>query len=278
MASIFVKEKTLPAAWEMAVLSCWSDGDIIPTQYDKPGDPPSRDCAALIVVEDPLAEPRIHKAFPGSYGKLEEYRQEVVLGIHDGWINPDEGKWTYTYHQRFTNHPSGAEYVDGEKDESGCFGIDQRQWALRALTEAPHSRRALQSTWYPPMDCGSTEPPCVQYITDRVFGNKLVRHVHIRSNDAFKACFMNGWAFIAGQIEMAEELSVRLGRVIEVGEFRWFADSFHIYGSYFEQFKGFLDSVKNRTWEERTIRSDDESVVEAFASAREAIARGELVV
>ncbi|MCK7472406.1 MAG: hypothetical protein MZV49_00060 [Rhodopseudomonas palustris] len=37
----------------------------IRTEYDKPGDPPSRDCTMLWTVEDPFAEPRIHRAFPG---------------------------------------------------------------------------------------------------------------------------------------------------------------------------------------------------------------------
>ena len=27
-------------------------------------------------------------------------RQEVVNGIHDHWIDPAAGKWTYTYHER----------------------------------------------------------------------------------------------------------------------------------------------------------------------------------
>ena len=96
---IKVEGMTLPEAWEKAVMSTWSDGLDIKTEYDKPGDPMSKDCTMIMVVNDPMKEPRIHRAFPGGLEDLEVYRQEVVLGIQDHWIKPEEGKWTYTYHQ-----------------------------------------------------------------------------------------------------------------------------------------------------------------------------------
>ena len=98
--TLFATGQTLPEAWEKAVLACWEQGAAIRTEYDKPGDPPSRDCTMMWVVEDPFAEPRLHRAFPGGLEDLEVYRQEVVDGVHDHWIAPEEGKWTYTYHKR----------------------------------------------------------------------------------------------------------------------------------------------------------------------------------
>ncbi len=62
---VHVEARTLPEAWERAVVETWHRGARIRTQYDKPGDPPSRDAIAVIVVTDPLAEPRIHRALPG---------------------------------------------------------------------------------------------------------------------------------------------------------------------------------------------------------------------
>ncbi len=80
---IQVVADNLPEAWEEAVIRTWNEGAAIKTQYDKPGDPPSRDVTAVIIVKDPFAEPRIHRAMPGGIGDLEVYRQEVVDGIHD---------------------------------------------------------------------------------------------------------------------------------------------------------------------------------------------------
>ena len=58
----------------------------------------------IMVINQPFSEPRIHLGFPGGPEDLEKYRQEVVFGIHDHWINPKEGKWTYTYHDRLFNY------------------------------------------------------------------------------------------------------------------------------------------------------------------------------
>lgn len=53
--TLHVIGKTLPEAWEKAVLACWEKGAAIETEYDRPGDPPSRDCTMMWVVEDPFA-------------------------------------------------------------------------------------------------------------------------------------------------------------------------------------------------------------------------------
>ena len=52
----------------------------IPTQYDREGDPLSRDVSLFLAVADAFAEPRIHRAMPGGIYDLEVYRQEVVNG------------------------------------------------------------------------------------------------------------------------------------------------------------------------------------------------------
>ena len=57
--TLAVSGHTLPEAWEKAVLACWHEGVPIKTEYDKPGDPPSRDCTMLWTVEDPFAEPTL---------------------------------------------------------------------------------------------------------------------------------------------------------------------------------------------------------------------------
>ena len=76
---IKVEAKTLPEAWEKAVMATWNDGLDIKTEYDKAGDPQSKDCTMIIVIDEPMKEPRIHRAFPGGLEDLEIYRQEVVL-------------------------------------------------------------------------------------------------------------------------------------------------------------------------------------------------------
>lgn len=70
---LHVCEPSLAAAYEQALVTLHEHGCRFRTQYDKPGDPLSLDCTMNITVLDPLAEPLIHKAFPGGIEDLREY-------------------------------------------------------------------------------------------------------------------------------------------------------------------------------------------------------------
>jgi thymidylate synthase len=235
MKSIHIVEENLPLAWEKAVLACWEQGESFPTEYDRPGDPNSRDVTALIHVIRPFDEPRIHRAFPGGLDDLEKYRSEVLYGVHDHWIDPAAGKWEYTYHQRLFQYQ-----VPGV----GCF--DQIAAAVKKLKEVPYTRRAQAVTWQVWNDMSIGDPACLQRLWFRIAQGQLHMNIHIRSNDAFKAAFMNMYAFTELQRQMASEIGVQPGQYMHV------ADSFHVYGSYFQDFQGFLKTVQARTPEQRT--------------------------
>lgn len=262
--TLFVTGKTLPEAWEKAVLACWREGAAIKTEYDKPGDPPSRDCTMTWVVEDPFAEPRIHRAFPGGLEDLEVYRQEVVDGVHDHWIAPQEGKWTYTYHKRLFGYE-----IEGR-------AIDQIEAAVSKLAETGHTRRAQAITWNVHLDPPTYDPPCLQRLWFRLLDDEEGRPVlnmnaHWRSRDAYKAAYMNVFALTDLQRRIAGRLAERIGRPVRVGRYADLVDSFHIYGSYFKDFEGFLRMVEKRSFEDRTW---DSSYAEPmFAEARQRLQR-----
>ncbi|HUS91048.1 MAG TPA: thymidylate synthase [Phycisphaerae bacterium] len=239
MKSIHVVEEHLPMAWERAVIACWEQGERFPTEYDRPGDPHSRDVTALIHATRPFDEPRIHRAFPGGLDDLEKYRAEVLYGVHDHWIDPAAGKWEYTYHERLRAY---------RVPERGVF--DQIAGVVEKLRQVPFTRRAQAVTWQVWNDMNIDDPACLQRMWFRISEGKLHLNIHIRSNDAFKAAFMNMYAFTELQREVAAELGV------EPGEYMHVADSFHIYGSYFSEFEGFLKTVEGRSPEQRVFTTD----------------------
>lgn len=242
-----VRARTLPRAWEKAVLLCWDRGTLVRTEYDRSEDPPSRDCTMAITVNAPMAEPRIHRAFPGSLEDLEVYRQEVVKGIHDHWISPEEGKWTYTYHQRLFQY------------DAGNTAVDQITRLVEKLLRVPFSRRAQAITWNPQIDPPTDDPPCLQRIWCRLLpsptGLVLNMNAHWRSRDAYKAAFMNMFALTDLQRYIAEEISARLGQTIQVGRYVDISDSFHIYGAYAQEFRQFHRSTSDRTFADRVWNS-----------------------
>ncbi len=167
---ISITADCLPEAWEKAVLAVWDKGLEVKTQYDKPEDPPSKDATVVITVTDPFREPRIHKNFPGGPEELEAYRQEVVSGIHDHWIDPAAGKWTYTYHQRlFAYLP--MEDIQDATSARPFKKVNQIQYIIDYLAETGHSRRAQAITWIPTADPETEHPPCLQRIWCRLVPN-----------------------------------------------------------------------------------------------------------
>jgi thymidylate synthase len=284
-------------AWENALVTLYESGCDIQTQYDKPGDPPSKDATMILVVRDPLAEPMIHRDFPGGFEELQEYVMEVCEGIKDHCVrdpgDPGDTRWEYTYHQRLFGY-----------EVPGLEPIDQIEHICRRLAETPYTRRAQAITWKVWEDRGCDDPACLQSIWCRITlceglplgvgltlceglptphdGQRgpvrrptttqalLNMNVRFRSNDAYKAAFMNLFALVQLQQRIATRIGELSGSPVRPGRFCHMADSFHIYGSNLAEFEGrFLGAIQKRTFEQRTVRYQD--VREIMEEARPAI-------
>ena len=236
-----VRAETLPEAWEKAVLAVWEHGIEVPTEYDrtdrsgKPIDPPSLDATVIVEVADPFAEPRIHKNFPGGPEELEVYRQEVVLGIHDHWVDlADPIKWTYTYHERLFAYRATEDLSDPAA--ARLSPVDQIEYVIQKAAAAPFSRRIQATTWIPHADPKTDDAPCLQRLWFRILDDENGRpalnlNSHWRSRDGYKAWFMNVYALTDLQRHVAEQVSQRSGKPVRVGRYVDISDSFHIYGA-----------------------------------------------
>jgi thymidylate synthase len=264
---LFVSGENLPEAWEKAVLAVWDHGVEVRTEYDKPEDPPSLDATVMVEVRHPLSEPRIHKNFPGGPTDLEIYRQEVVAGIHDHWINPREGKWTYTYHQRLFSYQP-VEDLMSPGVGAQLPPVDQVEYIVEKLAEVPYSRRAQAITWIPQCDPATDDPPCLQRVWARLLpfpskaeepggeGYALNLNTHWRSRDLYKAWFMNVFAITDLQRRMAERLAERIGAPVACGRYVDITDSLHVYGSYRdEDLQREVEKMKTSHYGERAWNS-----------------------
>ena len=174
---------------------------------------------------------------------IEKYVQEVVLGVHDHYMNDETNpnRWTYTYHQRLFDYTKCD--ADGE---DYCLGHhNQIAKVIQQLKECGHTRRAQAITWQPWFDSDHHDPPCLQSVWFRVqdYPNgdrELNMNVRFRSNDLFKAAFPNMVALVALQEVVAKEVGVA------VGDYMHISDSMHIYGKDFEAVQNFFDLLKKR--------------------------------
>ena len=273
MKTIHIVAETIPEAFEKAMVETWENGARFKTQYDQEEreDPLSRDVTAMIHITDPMKEPRIHRGIPMGLNDLERYRNEILYGVHDYYMddtsNPD--RWTYTYSARLFNYdvltavPSNVTDVIFPSIENFRLErINQIERCIKQLKECGYSRRIIAVTYQTWKDANCGDPPCLQFLQFRTEqtsdGPKLNMQVFMRSNDAYKAFFSNAFAFTELQKMVADRVGVDVGSCVHT------ATSFHIYGSYFEEFKGFLNTIKNRSFEDRVFDSNSTLTTELF--------------
>jgi len=254
-------------AWENSLLALFERGCPMKTQYDKPDDPPSKDATMIVVVRQPLAEPMIHRDFPGGFEELQEYVMEVCDGIKDHCVrdpsDASDTRWEYTYHQRLFAYQA-----------PGLSPMDQIEHVCQCLARTPYTRRAQAVTWKVWEDNTCYDPACLQSIWCRIIEDDgrpvLNMNVRFRSNDAYKAAFMNMFALVHLQQRIARRVAELSGHEVALGRYCHMADSYHIYGSNLREFEGrFLGAIQRRTFEQRTIRYED--VRDIMEGARPAI-------
>jgi thymidylate synthase len=278
---LVVSERTLAQAYEKALVALYRKGAPFKTQYDKPGDPPSIDCTMNITVEEPLADPMIHKAFPGGIEDLKEYTMEL-MGVKDHWVknvnDPDDQRWEYTYHGRLAAYGAWRELLDGKSQEASFFKVNQIEAVIEKLVRQPFTRQAQMITWMPNLDITCYDPPCLQSLWYRIMEDDqgvwwLNCNVRFRSNDAWGASFMNMFGFILFNKEViAAGVAGRTGKRVELGRLNWHADSYHIYGKDIETARRLLfDRLETMSFEERIFNFHDEFIQEMFHSAEPAI-------
>jgi thymidylate synthase len=212
----------------------------------------------IMVVKDPLLEPRIHRDIPGGLEDLQEYVMEVLDGIKDHCVRQPEDdvndtRWEYTYHQRL------FAYTIPNQNET----IDQIEILAEKLATTPYSRRAQAITWKVWEDTTCYDPACLQSIWCRMLPGenetwKLNMNVRFRSNDAYKAAFMNMFALIQLQSKIAARISEISEKNVSLGRYMHEADSYHIYGSNFSEFEErFLKAFETMPFENRTFNYSD---------------------
>jgi len=277
---LHVEAPTLALAYERAMIILYEKGIRIKTQYDKMSDPLSIDATMNITIYNPWSDPMIHKAFPGGIENLREYVMELK-GVKDNWMkninDPNDTRWEYTYHWRLHDYGSWKELSEDKLKQkiNGPFRINQIEEVIKKLVDQPYTRQAQMITWMPNIDLYCYDPPCLQSLHYRIVEDEnhidyLNCNVRFRSNDAWGANFMNMFGIVQFNKDIiANEISKRKKKRVELGRINWHADSFHIYGKDMEGFeKRFLSRI-HEPFEKRTYNFFDPMIQEIYGEARD---------
>ncbi len=276
-----VTGKTLAEAYEKALIELYNKGTRFKTQYDKPGDPLSMDSTMNITILEPHADPMIHRAFPGGIENLREYVMEL-MGFKNHWIkninDEKDTRWEYTYHSRLAAYGSWRELNNGNSERTGNFSVNQIDSIIEKLSRQPYTRQAQMITWMPNLDLDCFDPPCLQSLWYRIIEDDkgtwwLNCNIRFRSNDAWGASFMNMFGFINFNKEViAEGISQKTGKRVELARLNWQADSYHIYGKDIETAKKLLfDRINSLEFADRTFNFNDEFILKMYNDAEAAV-------
>ena len=274
---LHVEGRSLAEGYERALVALHEQGTRFKTQYDKPGDPPSLDSTMSITVQDPLAEPMIHKAFPGGIEDLREYVMELQ-GAKDHWVknmnDPSDTRWEYTYHGRLANYGSWRERHGADSVDAGGFKVNQIEAVIRKLAGQPFTRQAQMITWMPNTDMDCYDPPCLQSLWYRILEDQggtwwLNCNIRFRSNDAWGANFMNMFGFtLFNRDVVAAGVSRIAGRPVRLARLNWHADSYHIYGKDIAQARQRLfDRMASTAFDERVYEFSDPMIQDIYNEA-----------
>ena len=98
----------------------------------------------------------------------------------------------------------------------------------------------------------------------------LSMNVRFRSNDAYRAAFMNIFALVQLQQRIAQRIGQLANRSVLLGRYCHMADSYHIYGCNLAEFETrFLGALQRRSFAQRTVHYGD--VRDVMEAARPAI-------
>ena len=210
-----VEGDCIARAWENALVLLHRAGCDIKTQYDKPDDPPSRDATMIVTVHEPLAEPMIHRDFPGGFEELQEYVMEVCEGIKDHCVRDpaDPGR-----------HPLGIHLPPAAVRLRGAHAGADRPDRARLPAVGRHARipavpRRSRGR------SGRTTPATTRRVcrasgaglSTKASRRLLCMNVRFRSNDAYKAAFMNMFALTRLQARIAARIAELFGPAAGAG-------------------------------------------------------------
>ncbi|TFG00226.1 MAG: hypothetical protein EU541_02980, partial [Promethearchaeota archaeon] len=127
--------------------------------------------------------------------------------------------------------------------------INQIEYIISKLEEAPYSRRAQAITWRPLIDPFHVDPPCLQRIWMRIKNEQLIMQTTWRSRDLFRAWEAN----VNGMVRLQKMVADRLN--VEMGSYLDFSNSLHIYGNTITEVEDLLNRMEKKGELPESIKS-----------------------
>lgn len=184
------------------VKNCYKDENRKPIFFPGENHQDTIECKELaLFCRTPLeGQMFIHQPLlPFSQAFMNQYAHDLIYGKEGG------GSFEYDYHGRLRMW--GGEFLSCD----GSIGTDQVTYIIKKLHDSPVSRRAIGTTWYPHIDEGLEDVPCLQLIHLDIRDGKLNERVVFRSEDMLLGLGPNMYGLVGLQRYIANCLNVPVG-------------------------------------------------------------------
>jgi len=220
--SLQINTNNIAEAHERIISHIRKRGEIIKTEN---GELTKEIRDVRIKISNPFDEPRISQYCFMGKGGFDEYAKNIVYGYKPTI------KFEYDYHKRLFEWGSGKQN-DGIVSYSGNVPldtyykkgeIDQIEYIINKLKHSITSRRAIATTWIPPIDEKRDDVPCLQLVQFLIRNDKLEMFVIFRSEDMLSGLGQNIYGLTALQKYIADILEIK------IGSYHHYVISAHIY-------------------------------------------------
>lgn len=180
------------------VKNCYKDEHGNPIFFPGENNQETIECKELALFCKTPTEGRmfIHQPLlPFSEAFMHQYAHDLAFGKVGG------GKFEYDYHGRLRCW--GQEFLS--------VGIDQIVYIIEKLRRNESSRRAIGTTWYPHIDEGLEDVPCLQLIHCDIRDGKLNMKVVFRSEDMLLGLGPNMYGLVSLQNNIASNIGIPTG-------------------------------------------------------------------
>lgn len=181
----------------------------------------------------------------------------TVIGVFSKSYKLDEEFFEIFSPNEFENHvksllstrkEEGVSYTYGERLFKHPIGDNQFEAFIDKLSENEKTRRAIMITWDYLTDSTSKDPPCLILVQGDLSGKYYNHTAYFRSHDVYSAWPLNAYGQIMLASLIAEKLSEKLKKEIDIGYVTILSSSAHIYEHDWKNVKEILEKYGEKVF------------------------------
>ncbi len=278
LKTISISKNSVGDAWITSLIEVINKGNLIRTEYDKEGDPPSFDATVMVNIKYPWSKPiqrngkilKIKSKFGNKYevygniadvyliGSIQSgYIEEIIGGVNDHLIQESETSYPYSYHDRIFNYKAYSEedekhiehyfYKNIQKSVADIVGLQMKNFKFPRINQIKYIIEKLKKSGYSRRAQAITWRPYADpYRYDgpclqRIWCRVIDNKLTMTTTWRSRDLFKAWEANVNGMIQLQKIIAKKLK--VEIGNYIDISNSLHIYGKDLKELIDILERI-----------------------------------